>query len=235
MHIYFLFRPPIDLWGIKDPIRRSTPPGEQAAAMRGSIQMRGRPAFGSGNGMALPPGSNVFEAAVLPHLDAAYNLARWLMRNDEDAEDVLHEAMLRALSYFAGFRGMRPRAWLLQIVRNTAFSALRHDRGVQTTPITGQSGDWEREVCSVLDLADSRDDPESALIRDRDRQLIDQLIASLPLDLREVLILRELEELAYKEIARITDAPIGTVMSRIWRARRMLATVAMAHTDRCSA
>jgi RNA polymerase sigma-70 factor (ECF subfamily) len=197
--------------------------------------MRGRPAFGSGIGMALPPGSNVFEAAVLRHFDAACNLARRLMRNDEDAEDVLQEVVLRALTYFAGFRGMKPRARLLQIVRNTAYSALRHDRGVQIAPITGQSGDGESEARSVPDLADSRDDPESALIRDHDRRLIDQLIASLPVDLREVVILRELEELAYKEIARITDAPIGTVMSTLWRARRMLATVAMAHTDRCSA
>lgn len=193
--------------------------------------MRGIPAFGSGNGMALHPGSSTFEAAMLPHLDAAYNLARWLMRNDEDADDVLQEAMLRALTYFAGFRGVNPRAWLLQIVRNAAYSALRNDRHTQVIPMTRQTGERGSETCTIDEFPDSGDDPESALIRDRDRHLIDRLIAGLPADLREVLVLRELEGLAYKEIAHITDAPIGTVMSRLWRARRSLATVALAQAN----
>jgi RNA polymerase sigma-70 factor (ECF subfamily) len=193
--------------------------------------MRGSPAFGSGNGMALHPGSSTFEAAMLPHLDAAYNLARWLMRNDDDAEDVLQEAMLRALTYFAGFRGVNPRGWLLQVVRNTAYSALRNDRDAQVIPIARQTGERECETCSMDELPDPGDDPESALIRDRDRRLIDRLIAGLPADLREVLVLRELEGLAYKEIALITESPIGTVMSRLWRARRSLATVAIAHAN----
>jgi len=181
--------------------------------------------------MTLHPGSSTFEAAVLPHLDAAFNLARWLMRNDEDAEDVMQEAILRALTYFTGFHGVNPRAWLLQIVRNTAYSTLRIDRDAQVIPITRQTGERGSETRVIDEFPDSGDDPESALIRDRDRRLIDRLIAGLPADLREVLVLRELEGLAYKEIAQITDAPIGTVMSRLWRARRSLATVALAQAN----
>lgn len=155
-----------------------------------------------------------FEAVVLPHLDAAHNLARWLMRDSAAAEDVLQEAMLRALTYFASFRGTNPRGWLLQIVRNTAYSSLKPE------PDSVPAETVESE------LASADDDPEEALIQTEGRRRADRLIAALPVELRETLVLRELEELSYKEIAEITRAPIGTVMSRLWRARRMVVEAA---------
>jgi RNA polymerase sigma-70 factor (ECF subfamily) len=155
-----------------------------------------------------------FEAVVLPHLDAAHNLARWLMRDSAAAEDVLQEAMLRALTYFASFRGANPRGWLLQIVRNTAYTSLK------PVPESVPADAVEDELVSA------EDDPEAALIHTEGRRRADRLIAALPVELRETLVLRELEELSYKEIAEITRAPIGTVMSRLWRARRMIVDAA---------
>ena len=162
---------------------------------------------------------------MLPHLDAAYNLARWLMRDPAAAEDVVQEAMLRALTYFASFKGVNPRAWLLQIVRNTAHTSHALDRGVQFVPL-GEPG----EVGAVAgeDLVSDAEDPEAALIRERGERQVRDLIAALPVELREPLVLRELEELSYKEIAEITRTPIGTVMSRLFRARRLLAQAAAA-------
>jgi len=155
-----------------------------------------------------------FEAVVLPHLDAAHNLARWLMRDSAAAEDVLQEAMLRALTYFTSFRGTNPRGWLLQIVRNTAYTALKPQPGSVPVPVD--------EDALVSDEAD----PETALADAEQRRRADRLISALPVELREALVLRELEELSYKEIAEITRTPIGTVMSRLWRARRMVVEAA---------
>jgi RNA polymerase sigma factor (sigma-70 family) len=170
--------------------------------------------------MVFPAGQDSFEAAVLPHLDAAYNLARWLMRNAQDAEDVVQEAMLRALTYFPGFRGENPRGWLLQIVRNAAYGSMKLNRGARLVSVEDEA--------ALPELADPGDDPEAALMKEQDREGIARLLAALPVELRETLVLRELEEMSYKEIAEITAAPIGTVMSRLWRARRLLAAAAKA-------
>jgi RNA polymerase sigma-70 factor, ECF subfamily len=164
-----------------------------------------------------------FERVVLPHLDAAYNLARWLMRDSEAAEDVLQEAMVRALTYFASFKGVNPRAWLLQIVRNQAYSSIALNRGVETVPITGES-----DEPIAAELVSGDDDPELALLRSRESRQVRALVAALPVELRETLVLREFEECSYKEIAEATQTPIGTVMSRLWRARQLLAHAAAA-------
>ncbi|HWB51788.1 MAG TPA: sigma-70 family RNA polymerase sigma factor [Stellaceae bacterium] len=173
--------------------------------------------------MANASGEASFERVVLPHLDAAYNLARWLMRDREAAEDVLQEAMVRALTYFTGFKGVNPRAWLLQIVRNTAYASLALNRGVATVPITG-----DREDPVAAELVSDDDDPETALLRTHASRRVRALVAALPVELRETLVLREFAECSYKEIAEATQTPIGTVMSRLWRARQLLAQAAAA-------
>lgn len=164
---------------------------------------------------------NVFAAVALPHLDAAFNLARWLTGSTADAEDVVQEAMVRALTYFPSFRGGSPRAWILQIVRNTAYGALKARHGER---LAGRAS--LDEVGDIEDIPDLADGPEKSLLLAEDLGRIDRLIGELPIELRETLVLRELEELSYREIAHVTAAPIGTVMSRLWRARRMLVKAA---------
>jgi len=154
-----------------------------------------------------------FEEAVMPHLDAAYNLARWLMRNEDDAQDMVQEAYLRALRFFGGFHGTDARAWLLTIVRNTCYTWLKRNRSMEL------SGDFE-EV--VLTIESDEPDPEASHMLKVRAQLVNEAIEKLPIEFREVVILRELEELSYKEIAEITGIPIGTVMSRLSRARKRL-------------
>jgi len=154
-----------------------------------------------------------FEQIVLPHLDAAYNLARWLTRNDEDAEDVVQEACLRAFKFFGGFYGGDSRAWLLTIVRNTCYTWLRHNRAHElTTPFDETIHDVE---CEGLN-------PEALLLHQADQQLLRRALEALPVESREVIVLRELEGLSYKEIGAIADIPLGTVMSRLARARKRL-------------
>lgn len=162
-----------------------------------------------------------FEAAILPHLDAAYNLARWLTRHDDDAEDVVQTACLRALRFFDGFQGGNPRGWLLTIVRNTFYSSLAQRRDQElSTPF-----DEEVHTSEQAGVGD----PEVELLRHADAALLRQGFAALPLPFREVMVLREIEGLPYKEIAAVAGIPIGTVMSRLARARRLLQTFLIAH------
>ncbi len=146
-------------------------------------------------------------------MDAAFNLARWLTRNDHDAEDVLQEALLRAYRFSDGLRG-EPRPWLLAIVRNACFSWLQANRPGELVA----SLDERRE-----EQAAETEGPEALAARNLDRKLLNEAIAALPVAFREVLVLREMEDLSYKQIARVVEAPIGTVMSRLSRARRLLA------------
>jgi RNA polymerase sigma factor (sigma-70 family) len=155
-----------------------------------------------------------FEEAVLPHLNAAYNLARWLTQNDHDAEDVVQEAYLRALQFFDGFRGGESRAWLLSIVRNTCYTWLRKNRPSQPAE------PFDEEIHSGVRDTKS---PETAAIENADRRMLQAALEELPLEFREVLVLRELEGLSYEEIAAVAGIPAGTVMSRLARARRRLA------------
>jgi len=150
-----------------------------------------------------------FEAQALPHLDAAYNLARWLSRSPADADDIVQDAMLRAFRAFDGFRGGDAKAWILTIVRNCWRSAGTASKRRGHTSL-------EDETL----IAD--DDPEGTAIQAGTRRRLDSLVAGLPEEFREVLILREMEDLSYREIADITGAPIGTVMSRLARARALL-------------
>lgn len=161
-----------------------------------------------------------FEQAVLPNLDAAYNLARWLVRDSSTAEDIVQDAAERAWKYFASFRGGPARPWFLQIVRNTTLSWIKSQRGTLEVSLSGAAGaDGEG---AELELPDSQPGPEAMLAHRQDLAALDEALEALPVTLRECLILREVELLSYKEIARITGVPIGTVMSRLSRARQAL-------------
>ncbi len=157
-----------------------------------------------------------FEALLMPHLDAAYNLARWLTRNDHDAQDVVQEAYLRAMRYFESFRGEQARPWLLQIVRHTTYAWLQQNRPGDLVSLDAD------ERASAEPAAPAEQEPMAIAARNADRTLINRAIAALPVVFREVLVLRELEDLSYKEIARVVDVPVGTVMSRLSRARALM-------------
>jgi len=154
-----------------------------------------------------------FERVVLPHLDAAYNLARWITRNDHDAQDVVQEAMLRAYRFFGSLRG-EAKPWLLAIVRNSCLSWMQVNRPADL------AGFDDRAVDAV---PTEEEGPEAQVLRAIDRRMLNEAITALPAQFREVLVLREMEDMSYKEIARVADVPIGTVMSRLARARRLLA------------
>jgi RNA polymerase sigma-70 factor, ECF subfamily len=162
-----------------------------------------------------------FEQVVLPHLDSAHNLARWLVRDASLAEDVVQDAMLRALAYFSTFRGGDARAWLMRIVRNVAYGALSA-RQAHTGPSLDTVVSDAPCDPPALRVPDPADDPEAALTRRQNLEQLEYALAALPTELRECLVLRELEELSYKEIAHVTEVPVGTVMSRLWRARQAL-------------
>lgn len=159
-----------------------------------------------------------FEDAVLPHLDAAYNLARWLTGNDHDAHDVVQDACLRAYRSIGQLRGASGRPWLLAIVRNACFSWLRANRPAE---VVGSLDD--SELAGAAADADTSPSPEALALENLDRKVLNDAIAAMPAPFREVVILRELEELSYYDIANVIGAPIGTVMSRLSRGRRLLA------------
>ena len=159
-----------------------------------------------------------FEETVMAHLDAAYNLARWLARDERDAEDVVQEACLRAYRFFGSFRGGNARAWLLAIVRNTYYTWLEKNRSqmqnVEFTDDTVAAVDYE--------ITTTGDSVERLLEQEDTRRLVHRALESIPVEFREVIVLRELEDLPYRDIAQIADIPIGTVMSRLSRGRKLL-------------
>lgn len=157
-----------------------------------------------------------FEEVALPHLRAAYNLARWLTRDETDAEDVVQEAYLRAFKHFGSFHGADGRPWLLAIVRNTCYTWMQHNRSPEFTI----AFDDDLHEIESKDL-----NPEALLRQSADTQMVREALEELPVEFREVLVLREFEELSYKQIAEVAEIPLGTVMSRLARARRRLHTL----------
>ena len=162
-----------------------------------------------------------FEELVLPHLNAAYNLARWLTRDVNDAEDIVQEACMRAMKYIGSLTGDDARAWFLTIVRHAFYDWCKRNRPAEIARDDGSAIDQAVDPAAV--------DPEQASLRAAESKALADAIAALPLAYREVLILRELEELSYKEIARIAEIPVGTVMSRLARARGLLQRSPLLH------
>jgi len=154
-----------------------------------------------------------FEQAVLPHLDAAYNLARWLTHNQQDAEDAVQDAYLRAFRFFPSYRGGDARPWLMKIVRNTCYTWLRANRPLQ------EAAEFDE---NLFPPAFPAHNPEQAALETSDSDLLRKALEQLPAKSREVIVLREIEELSYRQIAEIMDVPTGTVMSSLSRARTKL-------------
>jgi RNA polymerase sigma-70 factor (ECF subfamily) len=155
----------------------------------------------------------LFERVVLPHLDDAYTLARYLLRDEHDAQDVVQDAVLRALRYFDGYADGHPRAWLLAIVRNCCHTWHRQHR-IDRLTVSYADAEASAELQSS--------DADTLAVRSSERMLVARAVAALPVEFREVIVLRELQELSYKEISTIVGVPIGTVMSRLARARKRL-------------
>ena len=154
-----------------------------------------------------------FEQIIVPHLDAAYNLARWLTRNEHDAEDMVQEAYLRAFKFLDGFHGTDARAWLLTIVRNTCYTWLQQNRSRDTTT------SFDEEI-HTSESDDSN--PATLVFKSDDRDKLKEALEELPVEFREVVVLRDLEDFSYKQIAEVINVPLGTVMSRLARARERL-------------
>ena len=164
-----------------------------------------------------------FEATMIPHLDAAYSLARWLTRNDADADDVVQDAFLRAYRAFEGFRGGDARPWLFAIVRNCHRTRWARNRQNAEVPLAEEhAGQGDGEAGMAAALVASDETPEAALIRSDTASSLAAVLAELPVDYREVLILREFEDLSYRDIAAVVGRPIGTVMSRLARGRALM-------------
>ncbi len=167
------------------------------------------------------PEQTRFEELVLPHLDAGYNLARWLTHNVADAEDVVQDACMRALKYVGSLRDGDARAWFLTIVRRAFYDWCGRNRPAEIARDDGTAIDMAIDEAAI--------GPEQAALKSSESRLLADMVAELPLAYREVLILREFEELSYKEIARIADIPVGTVMSRLARARGLLQRSPLLH------
>lgn len=169
------------------------------------------------------PAVRRFEALALPHTDAAYNLALRLTRQPWTAEDIVHDAFVSALAGLEGFRGGDPRAWILRIVRNRAFDWLREQKLKRTAPLIGPDPDDPDADIAFEPYDAGQESAEQVLIRKGQADGLRAMLDTLPPRLREVLVLREMEELSYSEIAAVTGAPIGSVMSRLSRARSLAA------------
>jgi RNA polymerase sigma factor (sigma-70 family) len=172
-----------------------------------------------------------FEQTIIPHLDAAHNLARYLSRDADAAQDIVQEAFLRAFKSFGDYRGGSPRAWILTIVRN-CHNNWRSERKRSPLAATDErrsarydEADGEIDIFDLNDIARDEDTPETNLLRRRQSETVQAVLESMPELLREVLVLRELEDMSYREIADVASVPIGTVMSRLARARGMFETV----------
>jgi RNA polymerase sigma-70 factor (ECF subfamily) len=159
-----------------------------------------------------------FEAQALPHLDAAYNLARWLARPPLDADDIVQDAMLRAFRGFDSVRGDDVKPWLMSIVRNCFLTAVGKSKDKRNVPIPADNEIAATDHALIADLPD----PEATAIQTEQSRRLNDVIASLPQDFREALILREMEDMSYRDIAEVTGVPVGTVMSRLARARALL-------------
>ena len=171
-----------------------------------------------------------FQLVVLPHLDSAFNLARWLARSHHDAEDIVQEAYLRAFKYFESFHGEDGRAWLLGIVRNTFYTWHQQNKAqAQGSEFDEELYGMEMEDGPATQHADNN--PEALLMQEDSRRQLHRALEALSVEFREVIVMRELEDLSYKQIAAIVGIPIGTVMSRLGRARKRLAEI-LAATDR---
>jgi RNA polymerase sigma factor (sigma-70 family) len=154
-----------------------------------------------------------FEEVIMPHLAAAYSLARWMTRNPEDAQDIVQEASLRAFRFFSGYHGGNAKAWLLSIVRNTGYTWLRQNRAHDIDTVIDDE---------TFEVAEHAPDPEARLAQSAHQELIRKAMEKIPLEFREIIILRDLEGFSYKEIVEMTGLPMGTVMSRLSRARNRL-------------
>jgi RNA polymerase sigma-70 factor (ECF subfamily) len=207
--------------GRVQPLARSLTPHEPTNTLRGERRDLSDSSCWVGNkiagGAVLTLGGKDklqhFEQAMMPHMDAAYNLARWLTRNEDDAQDVVQEAYLRAFRFFDGFHGLDARAWLLTTVRNTCYTWLERNRRSRSAT------SFDEEIHS---LDEDAMNPSVLALKSGDVEMIRQSLQELPDEFREVIVLRDLEEMPYKQIAEVIKAPLGTVMSRLARARGKL-------------
>lgn len=166
-----------------------------------------------------------FDAEVLPHLDAAYRFARWLSRSANDADDLVQEAMLRAFRGFDGLRGADAKPWLLTIVRNCHFTARQRRKRFSWISLSNEQDALPSETASDVAMIAATPDPQEESLRRDEQRTLQKLLQQLPAEQREVLLLREIEELDYRQIAAVANIPVGTVMSRLARARAALKTL----------